>query len=128
MQNIHTHKIIQIEGFSLAAYQYTFFFGFSKRFLCVALAVLEDLSVDQPGLELRNLPASLSQVLGLKACATTAQLQVCFYFYKDCFYILHMSVLPECMPVCHVCAVPMKIIYIYKYIYIYIYIYIYLRY
>jgi hypothetical protein len=28
-------------------------------------------SVDQAGLELRNLPASASQVLGLKACATT---------------------------------------------------------
>jgi hypothetical protein len=31
-------------------------------------------SVDQAGLELRNLPASASQVLGLKACTTTAQL------------------------------------------------------
>ena len=30
--------------------------------------------VDQAGLELRNLPASASQVLGLKACATIAQL------------------------------------------------------
>jgi hypothetical protein len=29
-------------------------------------------SVDQAGLELRDLPASASQVLGLKACATTA--------------------------------------------------------
>jgi hypothetical protein len=28
-------------------------------------------SVDQAGLELRNLPASASRVLGLKACATT---------------------------------------------------------
>jgi hypothetical protein len=27
--------------------------------------------VDQTGLKLRNLPASASQVLGLKACATT---------------------------------------------------------
>ena len=31
-------------------------------------------SVDQAGLELRNLPASASQVLGLKACATTTWL------------------------------------------------------
>jgi hypothetical protein len=30
-------------------------------------------SVDQAGLELRNPPASASQVLGLKACTTTAQ-------------------------------------------------------
>jgi hypothetical protein len=32
--------------------------------------------VDQAGLKLRNPPASASQVLGLKACATTAQLIV----------------------------------------------------
>jgi hypothetical protein len=30
-------------------------------------------SVDQAGLELRDPPASASQVLGLKVCATTAQ-------------------------------------------------------
>jgi hypothetical protein len=36
-------------------------------------------SVDQAGLELRNPPASASRVLGLKVCATTAQL--CFGFY-----------------------------------------------
>jgi hypothetical protein len=30
-------------------------------------------SVDQVGLELRNPPASVSQVPGLKACTTTAQ-------------------------------------------------------
>jgi hypothetical protein len=39
---------------------------FKIVFLCVALAVLE-LTVDQAGLELRNPPASASQVLGLKA-------------------------------------------------------------
>jgi hypothetical protein len=32
--------------------------------------------MDQAGLKLRNLPASASQVLGLKACATTARLGV----------------------------------------------------
>jgi hypothetical protein len=31
-------------------------------------------SVDQAGLKLRNSPASASQVLGLKVCATTTQL------------------------------------------------------
>ena len=30
-------------------------------------------SVDQAGLELRNAPVFASRVLGLKACATTAQ-------------------------------------------------------
>jgi hypothetical protein len=34
--------------------------------------------VDQAGLELRNRPASASQVLGLKACATTAWLVLAF--------------------------------------------------
>jgi hypothetical protein len=32
-------------------------------------------SVDQAGLELRNPPVSASQVLGIKACATTALLK-----------------------------------------------------
>jgi hypothetical protein len=35
-------------------------------------------SVDQAGLELRNLPASASQVLGLKACTITAQQSLSF--------------------------------------------------
>jgi hypothetical protein len=35
-------------------------------------------SVDQAGLELRNPPASASQVLGLKVCAATAQLIISF--------------------------------------------------
>jgi hypothetical protein len=34
-------------------------------------------SVDQAGLQLRNLPASVSQVLGLKMCATTAPQKFC---------------------------------------------------
>ena len=34
-------------------------------------------SVDQACLKLRNLPASASQVLGLKACATIARLKKC---------------------------------------------------
>jgi hypothetical protein len=51
---------------------YLFFgFFFKTGFLCIALAVLELTFVDQAGLELRNLPASASRVLGLKAWATT---------------------------------------------------------
>jgi hypothetical protein len=60
---------------------YLFGFVFFKiLFLCIALAVLE-LSVDQAGLELRNPPASASQVLGLKACTTTAWLTYNFKKY-----------------------------------------------
>jgi hypothetical protein len=39
-------------------------------------------SIDQAGLELRNPPASASQVLGLKACATTAQPRIAFLKLK----------------------------------------------
>jgi hypothetical protein len=46
-------------------------FCFETGFLCVAPTVSH--SVDQAGLELRNPPASVSQVLGLKASTTTAQ-------------------------------------------------------
>ena len=45
-----------------------FFFFFSETgFLCIAPGCPGSHSVDQVGLELRNLPASASQVLGLKA-------------------------------------------------------------
>jgi hypothetical protein len=48
---------------------FVFLFVFETGFLCVALTAL-----DQAGLELRNPPASASQLLGLKACATIAWL------------------------------------------------------
>jgi hypothetical protein len=57
-------------SFFLLFFFFFFFWFFETGFLCVVLAVLE-LILDQAGLELRNPPASASQVLGLKACATT---------------------------------------------------------
>jgi len=47
------------------------FFFFETGFLCIALACPGTHFVDQVGLKLRNPPASASQVLGLKVCATT---------------------------------------------------------
>jgi hypothetical protein len=53
---------------------FLFFVWFFKTgFLCITLAVLE--------LKLRNLPASASQMLGLKACTTTAQLNIHFFAF-----------------------------------------------
>jgi hypothetical protein len=60
---------------------YLFVFGlvwfefclFETGLLCVVLAVLGTHSVDQAGLELRNPPASASQVLRLKVCTATQQ-------------------------------------------------------
>jgi hypothetical protein len=50
-----------------------FGFGFRGRVSLCSLGCPGTHSVDQAGLKLRNLPASASQVLGLKAFATTAQ-------------------------------------------------------
>jgi hypothetical protein len=56
-----------------------FFFGFLRQGFSVCSPGCPGThSVDQAGLELRNSPASASQVLGLKACATTP----CSKFFK----------------------------------------------
>jgi hypothetical protein len=44
-------------------------------------------SVDQAGLELRNPPASASQVLGLRVCATTAWLELPISYWVNCSYV-----------------------------------------
>jgi hypothetical protein len=48
--------------------------------------------VDQADLELRNLPASASRVLGLKACTTTPGFLSAFYYYFSLIGILEMGV------------------------------------
>jgi hypothetical protein len=48
-----------------------FFFFFLDRVSLYSPGCPGTHSVDQAGLELRNLPASASQVLELKVCATT---------------------------------------------------------
>jgi hypothetical protein len=66
-------------------------------FVCFVLLVFQDSvslcspgcpgthSADQAGLELRNPPASASQVLGLKVCATTPG-SFCFVFVFCLFF------------------------------------------
>jgi hypothetical protein len=58
---------------------------FKRKFLCVALALCSPgtHSVDQAGLKLRNLPATISQVLALKVCITTAQPTQYFLLIPD---------------------------------------------
>jgi hypothetical protein len=53
-----------------------FFWFFRDRVSLYSLGCPGTHSVDQAGLKLRNLPASASQVLGLKACATNARLDM----------------------------------------------------
>jgi hypothetical protein len=57
-----------------------FFFGFSSRVSLYIPGCPGTHSVDQAGLELRNPPASASQVLGLKVFATTARLNLTVLF------------------------------------------------
>jgi hypothetical protein len=71
------HVYFGIQSFlffsSSSSFFFFFFFWFSETgFLCVVCrpGCPRTQSVDQGGLELRNLPASASQVLGLKARAT----------------------------------------------------------
>jgi hypothetical protein len=60
------------------------FFGFSRHLLSLSVqSWLPWNSVDQAGLELRNPPASASQVLGLHACDTTAQPQIVLITLKN---------------------------------------------
>jgi hypothetical protein len=56
-----------------------FGFGFSRQVSLYSPGTPETHFVDQAGLELRNLLASASRVLGLKACATTPGSTVVFF-------------------------------------------------
>jgi hypothetical protein len=67
----------------------SFFFLRDRISLC-SPGCPETHSVDQAGLELRNLPASASWVLGLKACTTTPGL---FFFFLRFIYLLYVSTL-----------------------------------
>jgi hypothetical protein len=83
---------MDVQEFRAVFFFVCLFLGFCCCFVCFALfclfvcfvfrdrvslcspGCLGTYSVDQAGLELRNLPASASQVLGSRTCATTAQL------------------------------------------------------
>jgi hypothetical protein len=61
-------------GYAYTVNIYFFFLVFRDRVSLCSPGFPRTHFVDQAGLELRNPPASASQVLGLKACATTAWL------------------------------------------------------
>jgi hypothetical protein len=66
--------IINHFQYSCSCQPLVFLFFFRDRVSLCFPGCTRTHSVDQAGLELRNLPASAFQVLGLKACATTAWL------------------------------------------------------
>jgi hypothetical protein len=73
----------------------SFFFFFRDRVSLYSPGCPGTRSVDQAGLEPRNLPACVSQVLGLKVCATTAPQSIFIY-------LMCMCILSECIHVHHV--------------------------
>jgi hypothetical protein len=76
-ERTHQHLGTQYTNHPPAGYcnltdiDFFFFFVFRDRVSLYSLGCPGTHFVDQAGLELRNSPASASQVLGLKACATT---------------------------------------------------------
>ena len=76
-------------------------FFLKTGFLCVFLAVLGLTLQTRLALNSQRSAASVSQVLGLKACATT----LCSAFFKKLKrFNFYMYVLPACMNMYYVCA------------------------
>jgi hypothetical protein len=69
-----SHVILTLETIFLDSFFFFFFLVFQDRVFLYSPGCPGTHSVDQVGLELRNPLASLSQVLVLKACASTAWL------------------------------------------------------
>jgi hypothetical protein len=67
-------------------------------------------SVDQAGLELRNLLASASQVLGLKACTTTARPFQTFLKLPTVLRLKSKEVHPVCLFNCSLCVSPLVLL------------------
>ena len=65
-------------------------FFFKDRISLYSLSCPGTHSVDQAGLKLRNPLVSASQVLRLKACATTARL---FFYFLKIYLLLYLSTL-----------------------------------
>jgi hypothetical protein len=74
---------VHLGGFFLDEYEVSFFFP-DRVSLC-SPGCPGTHSVDQAGLELRNMPAFASQVQGLKAGATTAWRSVLSYLFVITF-------------------------------------------
>jgi hypothetical protein len=70
-------------------------FVFRDRVSLCSLGCPGTHSIDQAGLELRNPPASASQVLGLKVCATTPSLRFLLLFKKKKKTFLMFDINPQ---------------------------------
>jgi hypothetical protein len=82
--------------FVFVLFCFVLFCFFETGFVCVCVCVCSPgcpgtHSADQAGLELRNLPASASPVLGLKVCATNARLKHTFKYGHKLHVELHVT-------------------------------------
>jgi hypothetical protein len=76
---------IQLDFFVLFCFVFVLcFFVFQDRVFLYSSGCPGTHAIDQAGLQLRNPPASTSQVLGLKVCATIAQPQLDFFSNPFC--------------------------------------------
>jgi hypothetical protein len=78
MRKIPNKKYIKRTKISSDFIFYYLFIYFRDRVFLCSVGYPGTHSVDQTGLELRSPPASASQVLGLKVCATTTRLILFF--------------------------------------------------
>jgi hypothetical protein len=83
LRHLYLLSCLLVQFFSFFLFS---FLVFRDRVSLCSPGCLGTHSVDQAGLELRNLPASAFQVLGLKACTTTAQLLIQFFFFFLIFF------------------------------------------
>jgi hypothetical protein len=75
MYMMYMYMYIYIFSIEIERLIFLFCFVFRDRVSLYSLGCPGTHSVNQAGLELRNLPAAASRVLGLKACATNAHLK-----------------------------------------------------
>lgn len=96
LNNYHLFTIINLICISTVNQKpYFFLFFFETGLLClIALDILELALVDQAGLKIRDPPACVSRVLGLKVCTTTTRLETVFKDIKQkplTLYILKIN-------------------------------------
>jgi hypothetical protein len=96
LSSILRDESVRVEGHSFTLSLPSLFCLFVCLFVCFLFLFFQDRVslcspgcprthfVDQAGLELRNPPASASQVLGLKACDTTARRLHSLFSYASC--------------------------------------------
>jgi hypothetical protein len=78
---------------------YFYFLDFQDRISPCSFGLLELTPIDQAVLTLRDLPASASQMLGLKTCVITTWLWLSFLFFYLILFVIYFFTLHISFPV-----------------------------